>query len=289
MPYSNVDGEAVVQVSGGFGNQLFQYAFGKQLEADRGCRVLYDVDFYKASHAVTHNRLHLDKLGFDLPIYAGRSARLRLARKLKRLSPHLQQGIVGLAYLKCPATQYQPVHPVTGQAYYAGLWQSPKYFAGIETEIRDAYRERLLASVPDSPEIRPDVIGFHVRRGDYLAHKQSHNLDYVAYLDAALARLKDVTGRTNWKISVYTDAPEWCDDNLGDHDIEVNRDNGMLDDFLGLMQCEHKIISNSTFSWWAAFLGAEAGGLTLAPQHWHADVNVDSSEILMKDWIVIDS
>jgi hypothetical protein len=51
----------------------------------------------------------------------------------------------------------------------------------------------------------------------------------------------------------------------------------MLDDFLGLMHCQHKIISNSTLAWWAAFLGEADGYLILAPKRWHAEADSDQT------------
>ena len=288
MQHKNSDYDAIVQLSGGFGNQLFQYAFGMQLEAVHGRRVGYDVEFYKRPNSVAHNRLHLFEYGFDVPIVPGLPRGFKSARRLKWLPPSVQQALFGVTYVKCPATWYLPVDPASGLTYFAGLWHSPRYFEAIDDAIRAEFRARLLVVSDTDSTARQGAIGFHVRRGDYLTHKQSHNLDYATYLSAALEKLTEATGQSDWLVSVYSDDPDWCAANLAAPRIEINRGGGMLEDFLGLMQCEHKIVSNSTFAWWAAFLGKTDQGLTFAPKHWHAGVNSQEAEILMDRWIVID-
>jgi hypothetical protein len=106
-------------------------------------------------------------------------------------------------------------------------------------------------------------------------------------MKAALEMLKETTGRADWPVLVYSDDPEWCAANLPLSGIEIVASGTMLDDFLGFMSCEHKIISNSTFAWWAAFLG-ETGAVTLAPNRWHAHADLAQAQILMPNWLVVD-
>ena len=87
---------------------------------------------------------------------------------------------------------------------------------------------------------------------------------------------------------LYSDDPDWCAANLQAPRIEINRGGEMLDDFLGLMQCEHKIISNSTFAWWAAFLGETDGGIVLAPARWHARADSRAAAIVRDGWVVVE-
>ncbi|MGI9476659.1 MAG: alpha-1,2-fucosyltransferase [Hyphomicrobiaceae bacterium] len=279
--------DAVVQLAGGFGNQLFQYAFGMELKTVHDLNVGFDIEFYRQPNVVSHNRLQLIDLGFDVPIASRPEAALEAARRLKWLPTRLQQSVVGLTYTKCPADRYVPVSISPGTNYFAGLWQSPKYFEGVQTDARQLFRKHLLAACETSHATGEDVVGFHVRRGDYLTHAQSHKLDYVAYLSAALDRLKEMTGRSDLSVAVFSDDPEWCETHLSIPHVDVKRGGTMLDDFVGLMNCKHKIISNSTFAWWAAFLG-EANGLTIAPPRWHTATDIEEAQILMRDWHVVD-
>jgi hypothetical protein len=62
----------------------------------------------------------------------------------------------------------------------------------------------------------------------------------------------------------------------------------MLDDLHGLLHCEHKIISKSTFAWWATFLGETPNSLTYAPSRWHADSTNLEAQILCNGWQTVD-
>lgn len=287
MHSASSDYDAIVQLTGGFGNQLFQYALGMQLEVVHGRKVAYDIEFYRQSNSIAHNRLRLVDLGFDVPTIIGRPKSYEMARRLKWMPWFVQQKMLGMTYVKCPATRYAPTVPKPGLTYFAGLWHSPKYFDAIAGDVRRAFRERLLAGGDGDGITRTGTVGFHVRRGDYLAHKQSYNLDYRAYLEAACATLAGRTGRSDWAVSVYTDDPAWCEANLARSGVEIKRGGGMLDDFVSLMQCEHLIISNSTFAWWAAFLGRTDNGLVLAPGRWHAAGDSAAAQVLCDDWIVV--
>jgi Glycosyl transferase family 11 len=289
MQHPKSEFDAIVRLSGGFGNQLFQYAFGTQLEAVHGRRVGYDLEFYKRPNDVAHNRLRLIEYGFDVPEIEVLPNGCKGARRFKWLPPSVQQVLFGLSYVKCPATRHVPVRPISGLTYFAGLWKSPKYFDAIEDKVRSEFRSRLLIAGGMDSTIIKGTIGFHVRRGDYLTHEQSYNLDYQSYISAALAKLIEVTDKSNWTVAVYTDDPVWCRANLKVPGLVVNTGNGMLDDFLGLMQCEHKIISNSTFAWWAAFLGETPdSGMVFAPSRWHAIADNEAARILRDGWVVVE-
>lgn len=291
LPY-----DAVVQLSGGFGNQLFQYAFGMQLAAIHHLRVAYDTQFYETPNSVAHNRLRLPDYGFDVPRAGPPPKHYALARRFKWLPPPTQSALFGLSYIKCPATRFvlPPIETSTvgtSPAYFTGLWQSPRYFADIQPEVRDTFRRHLLAAAPGpqtSSAPANNVVGFHVRRGDYLAHKQSENLDYAAYLASALATLTQATNTSAWQVRVFTDDPDWCERHLAASNVTIYRGTGMIDDFVALMQCRHKIISNSTFAWWAAFLGETENALTLAPDRWHATATNHQAQILPSNWLVVE-
>ena len=61
--------------------------------------------------------------------------------------------------------------------------------------------------------------------------------------------------------------------------------------FLAVMMlmsaCHHHIISNSTFSWWGAWLNPRTDKVVLAPQQW--DSSHMASEIVPPSWITINN
>ena len=65
----------------------------------------------------------------------------------------------------------------------------------------------------------------------------------------------------------------------------IDFSNNEFEDFEILKNCQHKIISNSTFSWWAAFLGEIEGSITICPKKWTN--KIESVSLQIPNWILI--
>jgi len=52
-----------------------------------------------------------------------------------------------------------------------------------------------------------------------------------------------------------------------------------------MLLCDHQVASNSTFSWWAAWLNANSHKMVIVPRKWFADPSADDSDIIPSDWI----
>ena len=113
-----------------------------------------------------------------------------------------------------------------------------------------------------------DAIALHIRRGDYLDMR--HGLSDVAtgwtlpgtYYREALDKFPD-----DQPVLVFSDDPEWARQNFTGSRFFVQPMRAAETDLFLLSMCKDKIIANSSFSWWAAYLGEHAGGLTIAPKH----------------------
>jgi hypothetical protein len=76
---------------------------------------------------------------------------------------------------------------------------------------------------------------------------------------------------------------------MDEHNVIVNRDTD-YEEFAVMRQCDHFIITNSTFSWWAAYLGdsvAKEEKIVIAPTTWFVVDKLDSSNICPEGWIRI--
>jgi hypothetical protein len=151
-----------------------------------------------------------------------------------------------------------------------GYWQSEKYFHHISDKIRNEFK------LPKH-DIDSDMVAVSVRRGDYLALGEVFaNLDEEYYGDAREV-FPDAT------FVVFSDDPEWCEQNLEWADIVVKGNSAIVDLAL-LASFKNHIIANSSFAWWGAWLAN--GDTVVAPRDWFTN-GLDTTDLIPDRWIRI--
>jgi hypothetical protein len=286
----------IVRLTGGLGNQMFQYAAGRALADRLGTELLLDTRAFghalafqaytRRAYALAPFRLRArlatsqDLKGWPVWI-AEIGLRLRLVRPLSRRW-YFESGI-----------SYDPgMLAVREPVYLVGYWQSAHYFNdvadGIRADItlreplRDANAELLrLARAPGS-------VGLHVRRGDFASLKnatQVHGLCSIGYYERAIQLLE--SSCPECRFLVFSDDPHWARAELPLSPSTIfvtgNEANPACD--LALMRaCKHHIIANSSFSWWAAWLGYSPGQIVIAPTPWYASPKLDARDLTVPGW-----
>ena len=264
----------IVKILGGLGNQMFQYAFALELDHRTGEPVYLDLSGYD-DYGV-HN-------GFELDRVFGIQPRLASAKDIGRLAT-IPKGIWSRFRRKylTKATHfidryfgyYPGVFDLPGDRYFDGYWQSEKYFSGARDQVRRAFvfkgdmgakNNIFLASLA-----RP-ALAVHVRRGDYLA-SENLNVCGAAYYQAALAMALEQTAAKS--IVVFSDDLQWCRNTLSldpDRTFYVDWNIGAYSwrDMALMAACDHQVIANSSFSWWAAWLNNAPGRRVYAPEVWN--------------------
>lgn len=113
-----------------------------------------------------------------------------------------------------------------------------------------------------------DTVSIHVRRGDYVDNPFYVDLSKTDYYQKAIAMFpgKD--------FMVFSDDPGFCGglEIFSGRSFHIIRKGNELEDFNMMASCEHSIIANSSFSWWAAYL-KQGDGIVIAPsvKNWHPD------------------
>ena len=282
---------------GGIGNQLFQYAVGRQLSADLKCPLEINLDWFERETYRQSIFGEFEHLGTLAP-----STRWR--RNVENLSvwtrSHLGYGPgksvdTALRIYREKPRQFDPnVLQQSVGISLRGYFQSPKYFDGIEEQVRAEVADlskpstqfRLLHS-----ELSQDGTwaSLHVRLGDYREPENVRQFGLLnrRYYEQALQLVLESTSIE--RILLFSDQPEHARHLLPvDFPIEVLPNIERLSDFeaLLLMSLANAVImANSTFSWWAAFLGNKPCRLVIAPRPWF--LSVDRSDLLLPNWISI--
>jgi hypothetical protein len=152
----------------------------------------------------------------------------------------------------------------------SGYFQSYKYFT---KEIIDEIFE---LKYPFSSHPLPDkYAAIHVRRGDYLKFPDHHPLCAKEYYKQAIV----LSGYK--KFTIYSDDIKWCRENFESYfgyEFSFSDSNNEMMDFQLMTGYKCLIISNSTFSWWAAMINKNPDKIIITPSkdNWHG--------IAYKDW-----
>lgn len=260
----------LIPLRGGFGNQLFCWALGRQLEHS-GHRVFFDRGV-ELGRGFALQGLIPEKQLFSLPpkIWRLLSSSSRFISALPGVAVNVENG-----------NRAPDSHMATGLVTaYWGYWQSLDYF-GEASEIVRSELTRWLdsAEASDSP-----YCAIHVRRGDYVTDVGAANVlgaQNREYYEEAISYMKD---KGHSKFVIYTDDRAWAEQNLQSSDVLMAPEGEALDDFLGLARASALIMSNSSYSWWAAFHIDSRSGTIVRPSRWFRSKELDDSHITPTHW-----
>jgi hypothetical protein len=172
---------------------------------------------------------------------------------------------------------------------YRGYYQSEKYFGNYKNVIKSFYsptEEFIIRAKNDFPFLDNNTVAaLNVRRGDYLTQPTRHPVITVEYINEAYKHLPkhDV-------LLVVSDDIEWCKENIKLPNVVFNEKYWDYDALWLLSLCNYFIISNSTFSWWGAWLSNYNHKVVIAPGTWFGpdiDSNTISDDIYCEGWIKI--
>jgi hypothetical protein len=299
----------LLKVSGGLGNQMFQYAAGRAASSTLGTGLAVDLSFYdgrQLGHEFASFRRNW-RLG-ELNVRVDSVDRLPVAGK-RSFVARAARGWHALSGLEpdSPITLHERDWEGWGalsrerQTILNGYWQSPKYFEGFESTLRSEFSLRSqdsVATIADRMgrlrESRSTLVGVHVRRGDVaLSHESLSAKKRTGYrlLDRSYY-LKAMERFDDCRFCFFSDDPEWCRSAFKGRDITVVSLGDELLDFFFLSGCDHQIASNSTFSWWAAWLNGNDQKTVVVPDAWYMpgfSLAADLSELIPSSWTSIPS
>jgi len=279
----------ITKLSGGLGNQLFQYAVGRAVAERHKVPLKFDITAYE-TYAL-HNGFRLDQFNINAAV-AGPKEINELKGSDFFISKALRKS--GLKnkktfYAEKERTVYDPQVFASPARYLEGYWQNEQYFLNIRETILQELRPRFSLSVNardyQDSILNNNAVSIHVRRGDYFKHPEIGVLD-VAYYKNGVEYIENRVGSP--KFFIFSDDLEWCKANLKfiPKPIFVEGTETEIDDLILMSHCKHNIVANSSFSWWGAWLNKNEAKLVIAPKEWLA-INPNGYKWAPRGWIEI--
>lgn len=265
-----------VVLSGGIGNQLFQYASGRFLSEKLLAPLRFDVSWYLRNYdpqKTTRRQLVLSNF---IPSKNLEVCSSSLPKKVLDIYRRFENFKL-INDLSQSVENFQDIS-TEKSIRLSGYWQSNGYFDEIESLLRTEIN-RTPEYFEESKELLNTIsstqsLGLHVRRGDYVSLSNAalfHGVCKPEYYIASVDEMRRLTGVDS--VIIFSDDMKWCKENLEFSSETIYVDESIPDiDQLKLMShCSNQIISNSSFSWWAAWLGKSVGQKVIYPKTWFAD------------------
>jgi hypothetical protein len=168
-----------------------------------------------------------------------------------------------------------------------GYFQSDKYFSDIRLEILKEFKfkteiennvDNILRNIIDK-----EIVSIHIRRGDYI-NNPTLELLTIEYFIESVSYFND----KDYNFLIFSDDIDWCKDTFsGEQNIYFSEKNSQFVDLCLMSRCQHNIISNSTFSWWGAWLNTNPTKKIIAPSKWFKNPNTNTKDLIPENWIRI--
>lgn len=282
----------IIEISGGLGNQMFQYALGQKI-ISIGKEVKYDLSFYNKS-VQTLRKFELDIFRVDCPV-ASDSELVRfgrgnsLASKLKQKAGWNKRRV----YNENLDLGYQPEIFKFDDIYLSGYWQSEKYFKDIREQILHLYtfpkkldykNRTFLEKIENS-----NSVSIHIRRGDYLNQKNVSIYGGICTTKYYKNAIQYINNRIDKPLFfIFTNDIDWVKKELDfPNKVIVDCNSGTIDywDMFLMSNCKVNIVANSSFSWWGAWLNQNGDNLVISPNKWVNNHSV--TDTICDKWICI--
>lgn len=266
-------------LQGGLGNQMFQIAV-----------------------AYSHAKKNSDTAVFDL----NNSHTPHQGQNISKYRNNIFSGFNHMdnVYDLCSNTFSQPGHsfceiPYNQNQQLQGFYQSEKFFINNKTELIELFRTGLIHSNHTSniwimvnnelnnlrSTLNKPIVSIHIRRGDYLKFLGVHDPCPVGYYNESLELMREKIG--DFHAYFVSDDIEWCKDVFNGHgSFSTNKDE--IEDMILMINCDHNIIANSSFSWWSAYLNDNTEKVVIGPEKWFGPRGPqDQQDIIPKGWFKI--
>jgi hypothetical protein len=251
----------ISKIQGGIGNQLFQWAFAKNLSILNNNDFFLDVSFYE-------NQTNVTKRKFSLGSFPKINFSILNPNDLK--SFNVLEDNFSIRKIEINKDE---------NFYLDGYWQSEKNFIESSKIIKEELsptneiKKKLELLLPKGINV-----SLHIRRTDYLSSNGFHPVLSIDYYIKSLNLIKDYDN-----IIIFSDDIEWCEKNLTFNNSFFIKNLSDVENLWLMSMCNHNIIANSSFSWWGAWLNDNPNKIITAPKKWFGS-NINTENIIPNEW-----
>jgi len=170
-----------------------------------------------------------------------------------------------------------------------GFFQTEKYFLENKEVIRELFSPtdeiNEIINQKYSDLLKFKTTSIHVRRGDYLKKPDIHPTQTMDYYNEGIRLTKHNTE----KFIVFSDDINWCKENFkSDNFVFIENEKDYIELYL-MSKCDNNIMSNSSFSWWGAWLNNNINKIVVGPSNWFGPTFwfFNTKDILPSNWFKI--
>lgn len=253
--------KAIVEIKGGFGNQIFQYAFSNHLR-NLGYKVSVNIQTSLDSKDI----LNSSQFGFK---QANKTSVIffRLFYRIieSNKTNYFLEPIVSSFFTKFSNLKNFNHNSSKYLSHFDGYWQDMEIFSNQkEYIIRSLIKSNNLFNSVNRSTSKGSTF-FHIRRGDYKIVNEELGIKY--YQEA----LKVCNKKINiFSFEIFTDDPSW----VRKQEIfsKARAIHGPTDDLISdiskMLNFENYVISNSSFSLVIASISERKGSTIITPSPW---------------------
>ena len=292
----------VANLVGGIGNQMFQYANAKNLSEKLSLPLYFTNDinsFYSKENKNLFQSIFNLKLNYiDKSIFINNFGMFYTNKYLRFVLSKIPNSfsIPKNLHFEPSIIKYQSLIErvsLTKGGYIHGYWQSELYFKEISSIIKDDF---IFENISDNENLttlieikKHNSIGVHIRRGDYYKSKIHQICSKSYYINSMKYFIQNTK---NPLFFIFSDDPTWVKNNIiqdfGNSILVLNNQNkNHYIDMQLMSNCKHNIISNSSFSWWAAWLNANNNKIIISPRYWYKNIYV--ADLIPTNWLLFDN
>jgi len=262
-------------LKGGLANMMFQVsaAYSFSIDNNTDCffpNLDYMLNFLNTETTHNPNLLHADEYNL-------------IFKKLKKDSPNRNLRTINFPF------EYSDVKlPNNEDVIIDGFFQSEKYFKHNREKILELFEpDNSIKEIIDQKYeklLTKRTTSVHIRRGDYLKFPNHHPFQGYDYYSNAVNEVKSETD----VFLIFSDDIEWCKNNFkGDEYYFIENEKDYIELYL-MSMCKNNIISNSSFSWWGAWMNKNQNKKVVGPKKWFgSSITHSTDDILPLEWIKI--